>query len=348
MTRHFGKGLRSRRLWLIGALCLLLCVLIAGGTLLALRGDWRYRIALRFRRYPSPELTAQQPQGGLTEYTQEAFLADSRVTVTTDLMLINGSHPVPEGYSPDLTDEGGCPMLPSVLEAFRQMNDAVRERTGTRLYVLSGWRSAGEQEQEWLESGEKLAAKPGYSEHQTGMALDVCVMGYGGMSFLKTEAGRNVNDRCGDYGFIIRYPDGREDETGMSYEPWHLRYVGAPHSDIIMRSNLTLEAYLECLIPDTLFRSGEYYILRTAGQTLSAPTGFVSCTVSEDNCGYRIYTFRMASLFGSDVTESMTRAILQPVSCLPVLCEGGGLTIRFIGQSAANPKIQKNGTKNFF
>ncbi len=293
MKNRWRRCWRSRRFWLISALCLLLCMLLAGGALLALRGDWRYRIGLRLRRYPAPELTAQQPQDGLTEVGLEELLSDPRVSVTADLLLINGSHPVPDGFSPGLTDEGGCPMLPSVLEAFRTMNEVVRELTGTRLYVLSGWRSAAEQEQEWLESGEKLAAKPGYSEHQTGMALDVCVVGYGGMSFLKTEAGRWVNDRCGDYGFIIRYPDGREEETGMSYEPWHLRYVGEPHARIIMESGLTLEDYFAHLTPDTLYASGEYYILRTAAQTLSVPNGFAGCTVSEDNCGYRIFTFRM-------------------------------------------------------
>ena len=284
---------RSRRFWLVSALCLLLCFALAVGVLLALRGDWLYRMVLRFRRYPPPELTVQQPAGGLSECALESLLSDPRVLETADLLLINGAHPVPSGFAPDLTDEGGCPMLPSVLEAFRTMNEAVRELTGTRLYVLSGWRSAEEQEQEWLESGEKLAAKPGYSEHQTGMALDVCVLGYGGMSFLKTEAGRWVNDRCGDYGFIIRYPDGREEDTGMSYEPWHLRYVGEPHARIIMESGLTLEDYFACLTPDTLYASGEYYILRTAAQTLSVPNGFAECTVSEDNCGYRIFTFRM-------------------------------------------------------
>ena len=288
---------RSRRFWLVAALCLLLCLLLAAGGLLALRGDWRYRLSLRLRRYPPPELTVLSAEG-MTARPLDELLADPRVTVSAELLLVNGSHPVPDGFSPDLTDEGGCPMLPAALEAFRRMNNAVREQTGTRLYVLSGWRSAAEQEQEWLSGGEQLAARPGYSEHQTGMALDVCVLGYGGMSFLKTDAGRWVNDRCGEYGFIIRYPDGKSEETGMSYEPWHLRYVGAPHAQLIMESGLTLEAYLELLTPDTLFRSGEYVILRTAAQTVPTPDSFSSCSVSDDNCGYRIFTFQLKTLEG--------------------------------------------------
>lgn len=183
-------------------------------------------------------------------------------------------------------------MSPMTLFAFRQMNAAVEAETGTRLFVRSAWRSTEEQRQEWLTGGEKLAARPGYSEHETGLALDICVTGYGGMSFLKTAAGRYVNDFCGEFGFIIRYPYGGQAETGMEYEPWHIRYVGLPHSSIIMNSGITLEGYLSLLKPETWYRSGMYDILRTDGQNFSVPQNFQACTVSQDNLGYWVLTFQ--------------------------------------------------------
>ena len=283
---------RRRRILLVSALCVLLGFLAAAGTLFAVRGDWRYLAALRFRRYPAAMLTAQQPEA-LTPVPLADFLQDSRVTVTSDLLLINGDHGIPEGFSPVLEGEGGIPMSPAALSAFRQMNRAAETETGTRLYVRSAWRSAEEQRQEWLAGGEKIAAQPGYSEHETGLALDVCVAGYGGMSFLKTKAGRYVNDFCGEFGFVVRYPYGGQAETGVDYEPWHVRYVGLPHSSIIMNSGITLEGYMNLLEPETWYQSGAYYILRTAGQSLAVPQQFEACTASQDNLGYWVLTFRM-------------------------------------------------------
>lgn len=286
--RHF----LHRYKWLLCAVCLLLCVAIAGGALLAYRGDWRYRLGLRFRHYSAPELTVQPPTDGQLELPLEDLLSDPRVTVTSDLLLINGDNAIPEGFAPVLTEDGGIPMAEAALIAFRQMNLAVQAETGTRLYVRSAWRSAEEQQKEWEQGGaQKIASKPGHSEHETGMALDVCVAGYGGMAFLKTAAGRMTNDTCGNYGFIIRYPDGKQSETGAVYEPWHLRYVGAPHASIIMNSGITLEKYLELLIPDTWYQSGDYSILRTAANSIPVPAEFTSCIASQDNLGYWIFTF---------------------------------------------------------
>lgn len=91
-------------------------------------------------------------------------------------------------------------------------------------------------------------AKPGCSEHQTGLAIDICVYKdnkcYIEHEIEDTEEGKWLIDNAYRYGFILRYPKGKEDITGYNYEPWHLRYVGDIASYIYF-NNLTLEEYLE-------------------------------------------------------------------------------------------------------
>jgi len=85
---------------------------------------------------------------------------------------------------------------------------------------------------------------PGASEHQLGLALDVATDGTLTQAFGETKAGKWLEENCHTFGFIIRYPNLKTDITKIVYEPWHLRYVGVPHSTIMKNLNLTLEEYL--------------------------------------------------------------------------------------------------------
>ena len=85
------------------------------------------------------------------------------------------------------------------------------------------------------------SARPGHSEHQTGLAFDV---GSIDNNYGNTEAGKWLNLNCMNYGFIIRYPKGKENITGYQYEPWHIRYVGVSVATDIMNRKITLEEYL--------------------------------------------------------------------------------------------------------
>lgn len=123
----------------------------------------------------------------------------------------------------------------------------------------STYRSIEEQEalwEEWAEEeGEeycqKYLAAPGYSEHHTGLAIDIFIMKDGKAIRDNEEMIADVEDFArihrliADYGFILRYPRGKEDITGYDYEPWHLRFVGQPAADIIYSRGITLEEYLE-------------------------------------------------------------------------------------------------------
>lgn len=122
------------------------------------------------------------------------------------------------------------------------------------LKFSSGYRSYKEQQKvmkNYVEKdGEKVAhqytAKPGQSEHQTGLAFDVGTnkpLDDFHKDFEKTKEGRWIKQHASDYGFIIRYPKGQSHETGYAYEAWHLRYVGKPLAKIIDEQDTNLEIY---------------------------------------------------------------------------------------------------------
>ena len=98
------------------------------------------------------------------------------------------------------------------------------------------------------QDGQSLAdtysARPGSSEHQTGLALDINTASVQA-HFENTPTYAWLVEHCAEYGFILRYPEGKERITGYRFEPWHYRYVGREHAEEIMRRGLTLEEYLQ-------------------------------------------------------------------------------------------------------
>ncbi len=133
-------------------------------------------------------------------------------------------------------------------DALVKMTSAMRKAGFGDLFIQSAYRSfdyqrsvhAGAVSRLGLRAGEALAARPGHSEHQTGLAIDVGAVGQGCLiytCFGKTKAGRYLAKYAYKYGFIIRYPEGKTPITGYQYEPWHLRYVG-PGLATEMRNNV--------------------------------------------------------------------------------------------------------------
>ena len=127
---------------------------------------------------------------------------------------------------------------------------------GVILYATSGYRSYSTQkaifERKLETMSEKSAnatvAKPGYSEHQTGLAMDVeghSSLGSGLVKdFGETPEGIWLAEHCHEYGFIIRYPKGKTAITGYAYEPWHIRYVGREAAEQIAGLEITFEEYI--------------------------------------------------------------------------------------------------------
>ncbi|KRE71608.1 M15 family metallopeptidase [Arthrobacter sp. Soil762] len=141
-------------------------------------------------------------------------------------------------------------------DAYKQLAKAAKA-DGVNIMPISGYRSFSQQaslydsyvRQYGQTTADTLAARPGHSEHQTGLAMDIgnasgtCALQ---ACFASTPAGQWAAEHGPEHGFIIRYPAGAEDITGYTYEPWHLRYVGkALALDMQTRQMATLEQYFE-------------------------------------------------------------------------------------------------------
>ena len=111
-----------------------------------------------------------------------------------------------------------------------------------------------------------------------------------GKSFLKSPGGQFVNANSWQYGFIIRYPIDKKLITGIPFEPWHIRYVGKPHAEIIYKENLTLEEYIESLDIDKFYKFNDYVISRQKTDILTFPRDLIDIVVSADNKGNFIIT----------------------------------------------------------
>ena len=89
------------------------------------------------------------------------------------------------------------------------------------------------------------SARPGTSEHQTGLCVDMHNLGSASQAFAKKEAYKWLIENCYKFGFILRFPEGKEDITGYSFEPWHYRFVGRYHASEMHRLDMCLEEYIE-------------------------------------------------------------------------------------------------------
>ncbi|OJG77495.1 D-alanyl-D-alanine carboxypeptidase [Enterococcus pallens] len=125
--------------------------------------------------------------------------------------------------------------------------------------VIDGYRSKQTQQSLWEDTikekgmvfANKYVAKPGCSEHELGLAVDVGLAAQMNDFICPSFTNSPVVDKflanMSDFGFILRYQKGKESITNISYEPWHFRYVGTPHSSIMLQQNWVLEEYIEFL-----------------------------------------------------------------------------------------------------
>lgn len=181
----------------------------------------------------------------------------SDVEILQSLVLVNQGHPAPapiddavpvSAFKQIALSRSNIEMQEITLKAAREMFAAAKAEGITDLVVTSGYRSFDRQEEIYNEARDKsYVQRPGDSEHQTGLAIDIQLLS-GGMEKLgKTRQGAWLRDNAWQFGFILRYPEGKEDITGISYESWHFRYVGQPHAAFMVKKNFCLEEYIEWL-----------------------------------------------------------------------------------------------------
>lgn len=162
------------------------------------------------------------------------------ITYVDGIMIANKTYTLPADYDPGVHPEAQA--------AFDEMQAAASE-DGISLWVISSYRSYYDQEAiynrylQWdtKEVVDTYSSRPGHSDHQTGYTFDVNSLE---QSFEYDPAGQWLADNCYKYGFIIRYPKGKEDSTGYMYEPWHIRYIGVEFATKVTTSGLSLEEYL--------------------------------------------------------------------------------------------------------
>ncbi len=228
------------------------------------------------------------------EVSIKELCEDTRVTFDQSMMLVNTKHLLEEDFIPQISEykTSGVQMNNAMHLAYNDLSVAVKEKVNDNLYVSSHFRT-NQKQRELYDEDPKTATLPGASEHQTGLALDVYVRNYSGDRFIQSEAGKYINSNCWKYGFIIRYPSFGKEETGIRYEPWHIRYVGEPHAKIIYNNHLTLEEYIEEMEVGTWYGCDGYlYSRQKMGDVLRLPKEFSKVTISPDNMGNYIVTVK--------------------------------------------------------
>ena len=168
-------------------------------------------------------------------------------------ILANPWHEIGD-YTPELATLERQQFDERIVDDMEAFAEAARAE-GLSVLLSSGYRSYDTQSYLFRrkadEYGEAVAqtivARPGTSEHQTGLCCDITDRYYAekGWDLENTALYQWMSAHCQEYGFIVRFPKGKEDVTGIIYEPWHFRYVGVEAATYIMEHDLTLEEFLE-------------------------------------------------------------------------------------------------------
>lgn len=180
---------------------------------------------------------------------KEWYTFTKEVTNLSNSMLVNKFNYLPADYAPDdikniltMYAYDGHSIKDEVYDQFIKMwRDAKDE--GLTLIINSSYRTFEDQEDIYSGYNDDYASRPGFSEHQTGLALDIVTPGSIENGFENTDEFKWLQKNAHKYGFILRYPKNKEHITGYSYESWHYRYLGVTLATKVYESGLTYEEY---------------------------------------------------------------------------------------------------------
>lgn len=198
-----------------------------------------------------PDNTAEVPAKPEQQVDENGYVPNQELptepTYINGILLANKIYPLPSTFAPGEN--------PEAKQALDQMLAAAKQQ-GFDLVAFSGYRSFEYQttlynnyvQRDGQAAADRYSARPGYSEHQTGLAFDIGERGKEDLwlteEFGETPAGQWLFAHAQEYGFILRFPQNKEDITGYMYESWHYRYVGKDIAKEITQQNITLEEYL--------------------------------------------------------------------------------------------------------
>ena len=256
-----------------------------------LANDNRYKIP------PRPPI-----QSNITNDNPQIFTYQQLANISKDnLLLINSNYKVPNNISVDLVKVSDYVKTlntdnlldKEALIMLKEMFDSAAKMGYDEFRVTEGYRTR-EYQQSLYDSAEdkSIVALPDYSEHQTGLAVDIS---YNGVNIGNSRQGTWFADNSYKYGFILRYPQNKENITKIPYEPWHYRYIGQPHSYLCYENNLCFEEYIDYLKENKkisiTINAIEYtvYYLSGIDETIKIPENH-SYSSSFDNTGGIILT----------------------------------------------------------
>lgn len=217
------------------------------------------------------ETLPEEETGGISEADMVLWKTetiDNSLLGEGDLILVNYNYPYDDADTISVKDVYGnknkyyqvsntnIKLTPIALDAFNAMTEAFYDETGSDdMMIVSGYRNVQSQRDIYNDrvasQGEELAAlyvaTPGYSEHHTGLAMDLSFYTDSGasVSIEEYEYGNWIDEHCAEYGYVLRYPSDKVDITKIGYEFWHYRYVGKPHAQIMTDMHLCLEEYID-------------------------------------------------------------------------------------------------------
>ncbi|HZG75871.1 MAG TPA: M15 family metallopeptidase [Paenibacillus sp.] len=207
---------------------------------------------------------AEQPPAEAPEAEEPSMPISAEAKAA--IVFVNKQNPLDASYKPDdlvvpdvkFSFDGDNPKKQLRREAAEALEKlfAKAEEDGIELRAVSGYRSYATQKAifernaklKGEEEANRTSAYPGQSEHQTGLAMDVSAASVNYAleeAFGETAEGIWLAENAPSFGFIIRYPQNKEDITGYKYEPWHLRYLGVDIAEFVTEQGLTLEEFLE-------------------------------------------------------------------------------------------------------
>lgn len=175
-------------------------------------------------------------------------------------MLVNKTYYLSDLYQPAQVTEVSVQYATKGLQLAKEAAEALSsfgakgQELGLRFYASSGYRDYYKQDALYTsyvasmgqEQADALSARPGYSEHQTGLTVDLAAISADGISEYKdTQEYQWTKENCMNYGFILRYPEGKTQITGYDFEPWHYRYIGVDLAQAVYASNLTYDEYYQ-------------------------------------------------------------------------------------------------------
>lgn len=224
-------------------------------------------IVLKDKDEKAPEANSnsnnQQTNKNTESFDKSKYSIDDPSSVW---IVVNKKRPIPTTFTPDGLMTPNVRRDSSDSDSEQQVRQEVgsaiesmfadSKKEGLDLMLASGYRSAALQKtyydgyvaRDGQAAADRYSARPGTSEHQTGLAFDVARSDrkcYLEICFTETAEGKWLAANAYKYGLILRYQNGKEDITGYQYEPWHFRYVGAELAEQINKSGQTLEEFFE-------------------------------------------------------------------------------------------------------